>query len=320
MKRLFSAAVLFLAMTTYGAAAGRPDLQGVWSFASGVPLQRPAKFAGRKTLTREEFDKQRGAMLNILGFVSKFAPVEDVQLDWIDNKLYVDDLRTSLITYPENGRLPALVDGVRRLPGVEDIFETLSDAAGNPAALGALAAGFAGSAKNNYTDFASAQRCLDHLPVPLVPQFSDSYVQIIQAADSIALVTDGERRIIPISDKPAAPGRVRTSFGTSRGHWEGGTLVVETTNFTAGDIGFAGAGHARDKSVTERFTRTASGLEYSATVVDPSTFKDRIELSFPMAKVDARIYEAACHEGNYSLPNALSASRKEDAEKKEMQP
>jgi len=311
----YCSALLFLVMTTAAAAAGpggRPDLQGVWSFASGVPLQRPMKFAGRKTLTKEEFDKQRAGMLGILGLVAQFAPVENVQLEWIDNTLYVEDLRTSLITYPDNGRLPALVDGVTRAPGVEDIFEMLSNANGNPAALGSLAAAFAGSRKNNYTDFSREQRCLTTLPVPLVPQFSDSYVQIIQARDSVALVTDGERRVIPISDTPAAPGRVRLSTGTSIGHWEGDTLVVETKNFSARTIGFAGAGNSRDKVVTERFTRTAAGLQYAATVVDPSTFKDRIELSFPMARVDSRIYEASCHEGNYSLANALSANRKEE--------
>jgi hypothetical protein len=312
MKLYFSALLVVVMAAATAAAGRRPDLQGVWSFASGVPLQRPMKFAGRKTLTKEEFDAQHNAMLTILGLVAKFAPVENVQLDWIDNTLYVEDLRTSLITYPENGRLPALVEGVRRAPGIDEIFEMLSNANGNPAALGGLAAAFAGSKKDTYTDFSRAQRCLESLEVPLVPQFSDSYVQIIQSSDSIALVTDGERRVIPISDKPAPPSRVRTSTGTSTGHWEGDTLVVETRNFSPRTIGFAGAGNSRDKAVTERFARTATGLQYQATIVDPSTFKDRIELSFPMARVDTRIYEASCHEGNYSLANALSASRKEE--------
>ena len=333
MKRMLSA-VLFLAATAAAAEAagpgtkynpprtkdGRPDLQGVWNFATGVPLQRPVKFADRKVLTKEEFDQQRAAFLKVLGLVAKFAPVENVQLDWIDNRVYVEDLRSSLITYPENGRLPALVEGVRRTPGVEDIFAALGDANGNPAALGALTAGFAGGTKDSYSDFSSEQRCLDSLPVPLVPQFADSYVQIIQSSDSVALVTDGERRIIPITEQPLASTTLRTSLGISRGHWEGDTLVVETKNFSRRTIGFAGAGNSRDKVVTERFTLTAEGLRYAATVVDPSTFKDRIEISFPMARTDTRIYEAACHEGNYSLANSLSASRKEDEARKAVQP
>jgi len=137
-------------------------------------------------------------------------------------------------------------------------------------------------------------------------------VQIIQARDHIALVLDFGRRIISLDSK--ALSGVRTSTGTSSGRWEGDTLVVETRNFTARTPGFAGAGNSRDKVVIERFTRTPAGLEYAATIVDPSTFKDRVDLSFPMARVEARIYEATCHEGNYSLANILSASRKQDAE------
>jgi hypothetical protein len=80
-------------------------------------------------------------------------------------------------------------------------------------------------------------------------------------------------------------------------------------------LSFAGSGRSRDKVVTERFTRTSKGgLEYAATVVDPKTFQDRVEISFPMARVDARLYESTCHEGNYSLPNILSAARAEERE------
>src|SRR5580765_2054456 len=295
---------------------GHPDLQGVWNFASDVPLQRPAKFADRKILTKEEFNAQRDAMRNVVGLITKFAPIENVGLDWLDSKVYVDDLRTSLITYPENGRLPALIDGVRRNTGLDELLASLGDAGPNgppPAALGSLLASFAGSPKNSRTDFSRAARCLESIAIPIVPEFgSDNYVQIIQGRDHVALVMDFARRIIALDANASVPGKVRTSTGTSKGHWDGDTLVVETRNFTARTPGFAGAGNSRDKVVTERFTRTAAGIEYAATVVDPSTFKDRIELSFPMARVDARIYEATCHEGNYSLGNILSASRKQD--------
>src|SRR5262252_4205933 len=111
-------------------ADGRPDLQGVWNFSSGVPLQRPAAFADRKALTKEEFDKQHAARRNALGSVARFAPVEAIGLDWMDATLHVDDLRTSLITYPENGRLPALVEGVQRMPTVDEIVSLLGEAKG----------------------------------------------------------------------------------------------------------------------------------------------------------------------------------------------
>jgi len=324
-KSLF--VLLFAALTTAASAAGpeskyqpprtkdgRPDLQGVWNFASGVPLQRPAKFADRKVFTKEEFDKQRAALQNLLRTIAKFMPIQDVGLDWVDTKLYVEDLRTSLITYPENGRLPALVEGVTRTPGVEEILALLENAGnGVPPALGNFLAAFGGGKKDSHTNFSKGERCLGSMSVPIVPQFGDdNYVQIVQASDSIALVMDDGRRVISLDGKSSTSNKLRLSTGISKGHWEGDTLVVETRSFRADTPGFAGAGNSRDKVVTERFTRTAAGIEFAATVVDPSSFKDRVELSFPMARVDARIFEAACHEGNYSLPNTLSAVRKEE--------
>src|SRR5262252_8434291 len=181
-------ALLFVVLTTAASAAGpeskyqpprlkdgRPDLQGVWNFASGVPLQRPAKFADRKVFTKEEFDKQRAALQNLLRTIAKFMPIQDVGLDWVDTKLYVEDLRTSLITYPENGRLPALVEGVTRTPGVEEILALLENAgSGPPQALNsALAAAFGGGKKDSHTDFSRGERCLGSLSVPIVPQFGD---------------------------------------------------------------------------------------------------------------------------------------------------
>jgi hypothetical protein len=326
MKRILSAMVV-VAVTSAGTFAagpdtkykaprtgdGRPNLQGVWSFASAVPLQRPAKFAGKKTFTKEEFDARRQATLNTISTIAKLMPVESTSLLFVDDKIYVEDLRTSLITYPETGRLPALVDGVQRALDIEDILEALQ---GGGPGLANLAAAFGGGGKKeSYKDFGTSDRCLDGLTVPLLPQFGasavghDEYMQIIQSADQVALVWDYGRRVVAIDSKPATFGAMRTSTGTSRGHWEGDTLVVDTRNFSERIPGFAGAGRSRDKVVTERFTRTAASLEYSATVVDPSTFTDRIGLSFPMALVNVGIYEAACHEGNYSLANALSAAR-----------
>jgi hypothetical protein len=298
--------------------SGRPDLQGVWNFNTGVPLQRPAALSDKKVLTKEEFAARRAAMLAVLKSIGKIAPVEDVGLDWMDGTLHVDDLRTSLITFPENGRLPATLEGVRKMPQIDDFIALLADGKGPPpAALGALLAMFTGGKKDSYTDFMMSERCLFDAPVPLVPQLDDNYVQIVQSPDHLVLITDFNRRIITLDGKPPVGNAIRSWPGISRGHWEGETLVVETRNFNEKPPSFAGAGNSADKVVTERFTRTGSNrIDVSATIVDAKTFKDRIELSFPMALVDARIYEGACHEGNYSMRNALSASRKADAEKK----
>jgi hypothetical protein len=295
---------------------GRPDLSGVWNFSSGVPLQRPAAFAGRKVFTKEEFDNRRVTLFNALAAIATFMPVENVGFDWIDTKLYVDDFRTSLITYPDNGRLPALVEGVRRVPGPEDILAALADAKGGlPPELLSILAAFAGGPKNSHTDFNASERCLDVSSPPLVPQIGENYMQIVQARDHLAFVSDIDRRIVALDGRPSASGMLRSGSGTSSGRWEGDTLVVETRNFNNRTPSFAGAGNALGKMVTERFTRTSAGImQYSVTIVDPKTFTDRIELSFPMARVNTRIFESACHEGNYSLANTLSAVRKEEAE------
>lgn len=334
MKRTLSLLVLVLTAVAGSAAGqdpkydpryraprtedGRPDLQGVWNFSSAVPLQRPAAFADRKTVSKEEFEKQRLLLRNGLLAIVKFAPVEDVGIDWMDNASHVEDLRTSLISHPGNGRLPALVEGVRRMPGPEDLIALLGDLKGGPPPqLAALIAAFTGGKKDSYTDFMMSERCLFGADVPLVPQLDGNYVQVIQAPDHVALVTDFHTRRIALGGRPPLDDRIRSWSGSSTGRWEGDTLVVETRNFNDRLPSFAGAGTSRDKVVTERFTRTSrNGIAYAATVVDPTTFNDRVELSFPMTLVDARIYEGACHEGNYSMRNALSAARKEDELKK----
>lgn len=297
--------------------SGRPDLEGVWNFNTGVPLQRPVPFADRTVFTKAEFEQRRTGLRNVLQLASKFVPVEAVGLDWIDNTLYVEDLRTSLITYPGNGRLPALLAGAQRRPGVEDFLAALSNPkGGSPADLQSLLAAFGSGKKDSYIDFMLSERCLFGADVPLVPQIDSNYVQIIQGPDHVVLLTDLERRIIPLDGRPAPPDGPRTWSGTSRGRWDGEALVVETRNFNGRLPSFAGAGFSHEKAVTERFTRTsANTIAYAATVVDPKTFQDRIELSFPMARVDEAIYGFACHEGNYSLPLALSGARAEDEAK-----
>ena len=297
--------------------SGHPDLQGVWNFNTGVPMQRPTTVAADKTLyTKEEAAARQEFARNALLTITKLAPVEAVGIDWFDNTLHVEDLRTSMITYPANGRLPALVKGVTRMPGVDDIITLLGDLKGPPPpALGALIAAFTGGAKNSYTDFMPSERCLFAADVPLMPQLEDNHIQIVQSHDTVVLINDFQRRVINLNSKAPGP-QLRTNSGISRGRWEGDTLVVETTNFDGRYPSFSGAGKSTDKVVTERITRTAANrLDYSATVVDKSTFQDRVELSFPLALVNAQIHEGGCHEGNYSMRNSLNAARMADAAK-----
>jgi len=296
--------------------SGQPDLRGVWNYSSDVPLQRPASMADRKQFTPEELDKRQKALLNALSLVATFAPIEAVGIDWLDTRVRVDDLRTSLISYPDSGRVPNLVEGVRRMPGVGDIIELLADhkGPGLPPELLTLVAAFQGGKRDTYEDFAIGERCIFGPNTPIVPGFADNYVHLVQSKDHVVLLTDATRRIIPIDSRPVLGDKLRSWAGDSRGHWEGDTLVVETRNFSARPTSFAGAGNAHDKVVVERFTRTSSDrLAYETTVSDAKTFQDKIVLSFPMARVDVQTYEWACHEGNYSLKNALSGARAEEA-------
>jgi hypothetical protein len=291
--------------------SGHPDLRGVWNFSSGVPLQRPAKLAEKKFFTQEEFDKQRAALFNALASIARFAPVEAVGLDWIDSRLHVADLRTSLINYPENGRLPGLAEGVGRMANILDVIAALAD--GPSPELFSLISMLTPGKRDSYEDFTVAERCLFGPEVPFLPGFSDNHLQVVQGTDHVALLTDEFHRVVALDSKARPGERVRSWTGISRGHWEGDTLVVETKNFNDRTTSFGGMGNARGKVVTERFTRTSTNtLEYAAVVVDPKTFKDRIELSFPMARVDAHLFESACHEGNYSMANILSAVRTEE--------
>ena len=290
---------------------GHPDLQGVWNFSSDVPLERPASAGDRKFFTHEEFEARKAAKAKAFAMISTLVPIEAVSIDWLEFSGRVEDLRTSFITYPENGKLPKLVDGVRRLPGVDEVLSALAEAKG--AIPPSLASFLADTPKNGPEDFGPAERCLFGGGPPYTPDVDNIYVQIIQAKDHVVLMTERRTRIVPIDGRPHVTGKLRSWAGDSRGHWEGETLVVETRNFNSRTNSFVGAGTSLDKMVTERFTRTSKdALEYEATVVDPKTFEDKVVFSLPVPRVDARIYESACHEGNYSLAHTLSAARKDD--------
>ena len=293
---------------------GQPDLQGVWNFSSDVPLERPASIADKSVWTREELEAQKAATARAFGAISKVAPVEAVGLDWLDNAGRMENLRTSLITYPENGRVPKLVEGVRRLPGPEQIIAALAgDNGAPPAAL--LSAFLGGGKKDGPEDFSVPERCLFAGGTPFTPDFDNNYVQIIQAKDTVVLLTEHQTRIVPLDGRPHVSEKLRSWSGDSRGRWEGDTLVIETRNFNRRTRSFAGAGNSLDKVVTERLTRVSkNALEYEATIVDSKTFQDTIVISLPMARVDSRIFEYACHEGNYSMPMTLAGARKDEQE------
>jgi hypothetical protein len=319
---------IFLVLTAVGASSagpepkykaprtesGQPDLRGMWNFSSDVPLERPLSAGDKRFFTREEIQARKAAKAKALSMVARMIPVEDVGIDWLDYSARIENLRTSLIAYPDNGRLPKLVEGVGRVPGADEVIEALSNADGTiPPALAAFVAG---GKKDGPEDFGAAERCLVGGGPPFMPDLDNNYLQIIQAKDHVVLRTERKARIVPLDGSPHLTGTLRSWSGDSRGHWEGETLVVETRNFNNRTRSFAGAGNSLEKAVTERLTRVSQdALEYAATIIDPKTFQDRVVMSYPMAKVDARIYEWGCHEGNYSMFNMLSGARKDEEQK-----
>jgi hypothetical protein len=292
---------------------GQPDLQGVWNFSSDVPLERAKEFADKKFFTREELAKQNITRETTLDRIAKLAPVEVTDRVWLDYKGQAENLRTSLIIYPENGRVPELVEGVRRVGGLAAIIA--GDIPGNRP----VRFFFGGIGKEGPEDRGLAERCLvgPNARPPLMPGFDSNYVQIFQTTDHVSLLVDTFHgtRMVPLDGRPHLGEKLRSWSGDSRGRWEGETLVVETKNFNGLTQSFHDAGTSSDEVVTERFTRVSENvIEYEATVVDPKTFQDKVVLSFPMAKVDVRIYETACHEGNYSMTNTLAGARTEEQE------
>lgn len=289
---------------------GQPDLRGVWNFSSDVPLQRPKATPDKLFQTREDIEKSNAARAKQfeqltqqgVGFHNDF---------WLDYQSQTENLRTSLIVYPANGRLPKLVDGVTAIGGLAAAFKDVPGT--RPVRFG-----FGGIGKDGPEDRGLSERCIaaDNGP-PFAPGFDNNYLQIFQGRDHVVILNEQihDARTVFLDERPPLDDELRGWYGYSRGHWDGETLVIETQNFNGLTQSFGNAGTSADKIVTERLTRTADDtVEYEATVVDPKTFTDRFTLVFPMAKTDKRLYEFACHEGNYSMEIILGGARKEEAD------
>jgi hypothetical protein len=272
---------------------GHPDLEGVWNASTLTPLQRPERFAGRAFMSEaeaaafeEEIQAQRRA--GMAAFLDGIW-LERGSLARIDGRY-----PTSLIVDPADGQLPALTPAAR----------------GRATTL-ASARSFASA-----TNFSVSERCLRSAAGPpyLAGAPDADLLQIVQNRDHVALIQEKfhETRIVPLTASPALSPAIRAWLGVSRGRWDAETLVVETTNFTP-QLALA-ARFDEHLRLVERFTRTGPGtLIYEATVHNPTFFAAPWTVRLPMARVGGALYEFACHEGNYSLPNILRGARVEEA-------
>ena len=293
-------------------ADGRPDLTGVWDFRSITPLERPEEFAGRAELTEED---EAALVERALGRQIDRRPppgqVGGYNQFWMDRGLEVNEnRRTSLIVDPPDGRLPALAPGAVHQPG-----SLLEDIPGErPVRYRAGGIGADGP-----EDRGIAERCLLGFNVgpPMRPGGYNNNMQLFQTAGQVTILHEmvHDFRVIPLDGRPQLPQHMRQWLGSSRGRWEGDTLVVETTNFTdktpAYDPnGTTGYGVGADMHLVERFTRTAEDiLLYEYTLTEPATFTRPFTVAIHMRRGEAPIFEYACHEGNYGMVDILAGGR-----------
>jgi hypothetical protein len=294
---------------------GQPDLQGVWANNSATPLERPKALAGRAFLTDEEVAALKkkaaelfgngnsdaafgdsvfeSALANVEGKKSGFKSVDggtgDYSSVWVVARDW--DNRTSLITDPPDGRLPPLTP------------EAESKVAAAAAARNRLPAG--------PEDRSLSERCITYGSPQLVAGYQ-SYYQIVQSSNSVVILTEmiHDARVIPMDGRPHLPSNIRTWLGDARGHWEGDTLVVDSTNFKPGVFRNVST---EKLHVIERFTRTGpDSLHWEVTIDDPGAWTRPWTAMIPLRSSNKFVFEYACHEGNYGLRDILAGARREE--------
>ena len=296
-------------------AYGQPDFQGVWANNTATPLERPKELAGRAFLTEQElaalkkksaelFDNGNSdaafgdqvfttALANVNGAKSGFKSTDggtgDYSSVWLSARDW--DNRTSLITDPADGRLP---------PRTAQAEQKQAAAA---ASRNRLPAG--------PEDRSLSERCIS-FGAPRLGAAYQSYFQIVQSTKQVVIEqeTIHDARVIPVDGSPHLPPGIRNWLGDPRGHWEGDTLVVDTTNYKPG----AFMSISTEKlHVTERFTRASPDiLQWQITIDDPGAWSKPWTAVIPLRHTKEILVEYACHEGNYGLPGILAGARADE--------
>ncbi len=286
------------------AADGHPDLQGVWNFSTATPLERPSELGGKPVLNDEEaaeFEQQEAAKADhdknppadIVGNYNEF---------WYDgNKKVVGTKRTSLIVDPADGRLPPLTAEAQRKDAA--VTEARRGVGRNEPTPGGWIddLGPGGLQVRCILGFNSGP--------PMTPAAYNQNVELFQTRQNVVILNEmiHNARIVPLDGRPH--GQLRQWVGDSRGHWEGETLVVDTTNFLR-ETAFLAGKTTQNLHLIERFTRVDTDtLLYEFTVDDPTVWTRPWTAQIPMARSEQHMYEYACHEGNYALPGILGGAR-----------
>jgi hypothetical protein len=291
---------------------GKPNLAGIYSFSTITPLQRPDTLAGKDTLTQEEaaaFEASENTRLNrdlfdpVKGQPSAgYAPraeggVLSYNEFWYERgSRLTNDKRTSLIVEPRDGRIP-LTEAARQR--IAERTQLSNSGAGD-----------------SHQDRPLADRCLIgfNSGPPMTPGAYNNNMQIVQGPGQVAIINEMVHnvRIIPTDGRPHT--KLRQWTGDSRGRWEGETLVVETINFRR-ETSLQGS--TADTRLVERFTRVDDNtIKYEFLVSDPNSYIRPWSAMLPLTRTPGPLFEYACHEGNYALPNILAGARAQEQQEK----
>ena len=293
-------------------ADGRPDLQGIWANNVATPLERPEQFGEQASLSDEELavltakiaefreGEQAGDLLGDRLLQQALGNPEFQDFDevtgnynafWLVERTL--DKRTSLIIDPPNGRMPPLTEAAQ-------------------ARFGERAGALGARGSDGPEDRTLSDRCL-HWDTPNMGSGYNSYSQIFQTPDSVTIIQEMGHlvRTIPLDGRSHLHENVRQWSGSSRGHWEGDTLVVETRNY---DHRGSFNGGSESLVLVERFNRVGPNrLRHEITLNDPETWKQPWTVELLLDGTEDPIFEYACHEGNYSMPGILGGARVQEA-------
>ena len=285
---------------------GDPDLQGTWTSDDciGTPLNRAANFGDRLYYTEQELAERQARIAKQQETDSQETVAESQRVGTGPPSHWGERARrpcrqTSLIVDPPNGRMPDLLPEAKTRPVPEGAGNN------NPKA-------------DSWEDFSYYIRCISRgVTGSVFPVIYGNGQQIVQAPGYVTILQEmvHEARVIPVDGRPHASPNIRSYMGDARGHWEGDTLVVETTNFLGNRTGFGPNGGGTPTSdalkLTERYTPVGPReLRYEVTVEDPKTFTRPFKVSFPLTEEPGyQNFEYACHEGNYAMFDSLSGAR-----------
>jgi hypothetical protein len=280
---------------------GQPNIQGLWNNVDAIhtPLELPDALAGQESFTQEELQafvdarSARSVAAGQDGIMPGTGFYDLYWFDWYWRDAVAGDW-PALLVEPTSGKMPAMTEAAR--DSARDMREHIHD---------------------TYANMEAGDRCLTRGVLGMMmPTAYNNGTLIVQAPGYVVLHSEmiHNARIIPLDGHPHVTERIDQWDGDPRGHWEGTTLVVESTNFKAVDNLRMPRGWARQteaRRLTERFTVVDQNtLRYSITVDDPATYTEPWTVAFPLRRDDEyQQFEYACHEGNYSVPNMLAGAR-----------